>query len=70
MQLTLGSGAQMAQYFDLQPAPPADVVSPALDLLAPGGSLDGGDVRSRAQQPRVAAAVVALLNFVSDCLPF
>jgi hypothetical protein len=29
VQLTLGSGAQMAQYFDLQPAPPADVVSPA-----------------------------------------
>ena len=46
----------VAQYFpDAQYL--VDVVSTAIDLLEPGGSLFLGDVRSRDQQPMFAAAV-------------
>jgi acyl-CoA synthetase (AMP-forming)/AMP-acid ligase II/SAM-dependent methyltransferase/acyl carrier protein len=46
----------VSQYFpDAQYL--ADVVSTAIDLLEPGGSLYVGDVRSRDQQPLFAAAV-------------
>jgi hypothetical protein len=53
VQLTLGAGAHMAQYFDLQPNGPAEVVSPArLSIVTdPPGARVVVDGRPRGMSP-------------------
>jgi hypothetical protein len=67
VQLTLGPGAQMAQYFDLQRTSPAEVVSPArLSIVTePPGARVVVDGRPRGKSPLIVEDLAPAAHHVT-----